>query len=358
MTFILRDSKSKDGTATREMQTGLIDFGNALADLADTDERVVTGSADLKSSTLLSAFADRHPDRFFQFGISEKNMVSAAAGMATTGLIPYVSSFASFAGLLCYENIRTDLAYPNVSVRIIATHSGISMGFFATSHHATEDIAAMRAVANLTVLSPADGLSAAALLKQTKDLPGPIYFRLGRGRDDKVYEKLPEGYKFGEPWIVSRGKDVLIIATGLMVSHSVGAAQRLAEKGITATVLDVHTLKPFPASFITSLAAEHDTVLIVEEHNIEGGLGTMVQEAFGARGMQVASVKHGLRDEFATVGPPSHCYRYYGLDPVGISTVAERLCESGRSRFITESLWTDSDCARVQREIENSGEQE
>lgn len=347
----LRDTRSKDGSATRKLQTGLLQVGAAIADLADHDPRVVVGSADLKSSTLMSGFADRHPNRFFQFGISERNMISAAAGMATTGLIPYVSTFASFAGLLCYENIRTDLAYPGVRVRVIATHAGIAMGFFATSHHATEDIAALRAVANLMVLSPPDGKAAAALVKASYEYPHPIYFRLGRGRDEDVYDTLPENYRPGTPHVLRSGSDLLIVATGLMVSRSAEAAKQLAESGISVTVVDVHTLKPFADETIAALAESHRAVLIVEEHNTAGGLGTMVQEALGTYRVNVPSFKHGLQDEFALIGPPNQCYRYYGLDGDGIATVGKRLLNHGINTRAVRDLWTPNDRHAVLVEV-------
>ncbi len=347
MTSALIDPRSQDGSATRKMQTGLIQFGEALADLADKDPRIVAGSADLKSSTLISAFSDRHPSRFYQFGISEKNMVSAAAGMASTGLIPYVSTFASFAGLLCFENIRTDLAYPGMPVRVVATHAGISMGFFATSHHATEDIAAMRAVANMVIVSPADGLSAAALLKETVDDPRPVYFRLSRGRDETVYDTLPADFAFGKPSVLSQGSDLLIIATGHMVCRSVAAAQTLKGQGVSVTLVDLHTIKPYPDEVIAELAARHSAVLVVEEHNTEGGIGTMVQETLGAHGIGVPSFKHGLQDEFALIGPPNQCYRYYGLDALGIAAVGSRLLDRSKQKGPIRDLWAAADKAAV-----------
>jgi transketolase len=181
-----RSDQTYESWEARHQATQLVKVGRTLAELADRDPRIVVGTADLKYATLVSEFEERHPDRFFQFGIAERNMIGGAAGMATTGLIPYVATFASFSGLLGYEGIRTDLAYPQVPVRVLATHSGISMGFFSTSHHATEDISALRSVAGLMVLSPADGTSAAALITATVDHPGPIYIRLGRGREPSV----------------------------------------------------------------------------------------------------------------------------------------------------------------------------
>lgn len=331
--------------------------GRVLADLADTDDRIVCGSADLLYVTHMGVFARRHPSRMFQFGISERNMLSAAAGMATCGLLPYVTTFASFSGLLCYEIIRTDHAYPNLPVRVLATHCGISMGFFGTSHHATEDISALRAVANLTVLSPADGASTEALLRATVDHPGPIYFRMSRGRERPLYEGgAPAGYAPGAPHVVRHGGDVLLVSTSILVRETLDAAQLLADgEGVDATVLDVHTLKPFDSEAVAEHARGQRAVVVVEEHNVEGGLGTMVADALAARGVGVPIYKHGLYDEFGIVGPPTHLYRYYGLDADGIATVIHRVLErvdTGQSSADAGSpVWRRSDKDRVLEEF-------
>jgi transketolase len=346
----LLSEQSVDSWATRRQAVQLVKLGRALAALADDDPRVVAGSADLKYATLVAEFEDRHPDRFFQFGIAERNMFGAAAGMATTGLIPYVATFASFAGLLGYESMRTDLAYPYVPVRVLATHAGISMGFFSTSHHATEDIAALRSVADLMVLSPADGESAAELVRATVDHPGPIYFRLGRGREPTVYESAPANYRPGAPRVVRSGDDVLIAATGIMVPNAVEAAEQLAATGASATVLDVHTLKPFPAGEIVEHVMSHPLTIVVEEHNTEGGLGTMVLEAVAAAGERAAVVKHGVPDEYCIIGPPNHCYAYYGLDAAGIAAVATRALsrlEAGWWSGGAREFWGEDDRAAV-----------
>ncbi len=321
--------------------------GTVLADLADDDPRIVVGCADLTYVTRLSAFGVRHPERFFYYGISERNMLGAAAGLATTGLVPYVCTFACFSAILGYENIRTDLAYPKLPVRVLATHAGISMGFFGTSHHATEDLAALRAVANLMIVSPCDPVSTEALLRATVDHDGPVYFRIGRGRDQAVYESVSD-LDLATPTTVRPGTDVLLLATGLMVQEAIGAANILADKGISASVVDVHTIKPFPAEAVAGLAARHAAVVTVEEHTIEGGLGTMTVEALAAAGVGTPVHKHGLRDEYALVGPPTHLYRYYGLDPAGISTVAERLLGlSAAPPLVVGPLWTADDRAAV-----------
>jgi transketolase len=327
----------------------------ALADLADTDDRIVAASADLKVSTQLSAFEDRHPTRFFQFGISERNMMAAAAGMASCGLLPYVGTFAAFSGLLAFENIRTDMAYPHMPVRVLATHAGIACGYFATSHHATEDISAVRAVANLMVLSPCDGNSAAALIRSTVEHDGPIYVRLGRGRETPVY---PDGVvlEAGDPSVLRAGSDVLLLSTGVVVQEALEAARLLAERGIESSVVDVHTLKPFPEAAVARLATGHRAVVVAEEHNVLGGLGSMALEALADAGSGVPAYKHGLYDEYSIVGSPTHLFEYYGIDGAGIAIVAERvlgLVEAGtfQARDRSIPLWTTEDRAGAMRTI-------
>jgi transketolase len=321
--------------------------GEVLADLADSDSRIVVGCADLTYVTRLAVFGARHPERLLYYGISERNMLGAAAGLATTGLIPYVCTFASFSAILGYENIRTDHAYPHLPVRILATHAGISMGFFGTSHHATEDLAALRAIAGLRIVSPCDPASTRALIRQTVDEPGPVYFRIGRGRESTVYAEEPH-FEPGQASVVREGTSLLIVATGVMVQEALAAAQTLADQGISATVADVHTIKPFPGEHLAALASSHQAVLTVEEHTIEGGLGTMTVEALAAHGVPTPLFKHGLRDEYALVGPPTRLYRYYGLNPDGIATVGARLLSRPAGpRLITDPLWTADDRARV-----------
>ncbi len=349
----LRDPRSFDHVGRDVGAKGLVS-GRVLADLADTDERIVCATTDLKYVTQLATFEARHPDRFLQFGIAERNMISAAAGLATVGLIPYVSTFACFSAVLAYENIRTDLAYPDLKVRVLATHAGIAMGYFGTSHHATEDISALRAVANLTVLSPCDAASTEALLRGTVDLEGPVYVRLGRGREEDVYDSVPTDYAPGAPSVVRQGKDVLVLGTGITVGHAVHAAAALADDGISATVVDVHTLKPFDGDAVAELAAAHPVVVTAEEHNVEGGLGSLVVEALARRGVGTPVHSVGLQDEFALVGPPAHLYRYYGIDPAGIALVARRAVEGARGtagRRTTEPLWTELDRQAVLREV-------
>ena len=345
----LRDPRSFDHVGRDVGARGFV-AGRVLADLADHDDRIVCAASDLKYVTQMALFETRHPQRFIQFGISERNMITAGAGLATVGLVPYVSTFACFSGLLAYENIRTDLAYPRLPVRILATHAGIAMGYFGTSHHATEDIAALRAVADLTVLSPSDAASTESLLRGTVDHPGPIYFRLGRGREADIYtgdRTAPTGP--GAPTPLREGTDVLVIATGYPVGNAVAAAEGLAAEGLSVTVLDAYTLKPFDDAAVARHAAGHRAVVTVEEHNVLGGLGTMVVEALAAHRVPVSVHKHGLRDEFALVGPPAHLYRYYGLDATGIATVVRRAAVDGADS--RRPLWGADDARAVLAEV-------
>lgn len=294
--------------------------GEELADLADVDERVVVLTADLASANRLNDFEARHPDRFFNFGIAEKNMISAAAGMASTGLVPFVGTFASFASLLGYEQIRTDCAYTGMPVRILAHHSGMSLGYYGSSHHALEDLAAMRVVADLTVACAADANQLRAMLRASIDLPGPLYLRLGRGRDPEVYSEVPANFRFGTAARLRDGADATIIATGSEVHPSLEAAEILAGRGMKVGVIDMATIKPLDLEAVRD-AAEGGVIVTVEEHSIMGGLGGAVAEAFADLRIPVALKRHGIQDEYVEIGPPAGLYAHYRLDTLGIAGV-------------------------------------
>lgn len=351
----LRDPRSFDHVGRDVDARGFV-AGEVLAELADTDPRIVCGAADLKYVTQMAVFEARHPQRFFQFGIAERNMISAAAGLATMGLRPYVSTFACFSGILAFENIRTDAAYPRLPVRILATHAGIAMGYFGTSHHATEDIAALRAVADLMILSPSDAASTAALLRATVDHPGPIYFRLGRGREDDIYTGQPTTPAApggpGAPSVLRKGTDVLVVATGAVVGPTLAAVDHLASEGVSATLLDAHTLKPFSDTAVAEHASGHAAVVTVEEHNVLGGLGTIVTEALSSHRVNVPVYRHGLQDEYSLIGPPSHLYRYYGLDSSGIASAIRRAASQDVDP--RRRLWTADDARAVLASVEES----
>lgn len=304
-----------------DQSPGLRALSDTLSALVDEGHPIVACTADLKYSNGLFRFQERHPDRFLQFGISEQNMVSAAAGLSTTGLKPYVATFASFLALLCCEQIRTDVAYPGLPVRLIGHHSGITLGFYGTSHHATEDLAIMRSLAGLAVVAPADGPQLAAALRATVDHPGPVYFRIARGRDPEIYGE-DSSFELGKAIAHGSGSDLTILATGSMVHPSLAAAEALRFDGSSVGVLDVHTVKPLDVEAVLSAAATSRMLMTVEEHNVLGGLGGAVAEVLAEAGAGVRLHRHGIRDEYSLIGPPTHLYAHYRLDAAGIAAEA------------------------------------
>lgn len=300
--------------------------GEELAAMADERDDILVLTADLMTSNRTGDFRDRHPDRFYNLGIAEQNMMSVAAGLATCGYVPYVSTFASFASLLCAEHIRTDLAYPALPVRILAHHAGVAMGFYGTSHHATEDIALLRAIPGLTVVSASDATSLRALLRATVDTPGPVYVRMGRGRERPVHDEglAPAAGRFHR---LRDGRDLTIVATGLGVRAAMEAAEELASDGIEAAVLDALWLKPFDDAAVLQAARETGGILTVEEHSTTGGLGGAVSEVLAQAGAAVPFARHGMPDEYALVAPPTHLYRHYGLTGQGVAERARALLD-------------------------------
>jgi transketolase len=305
--------------------------GRVLADLADEDPRIVVLTADLMYSNRTSDFQARHPERYVNVGIAEQHMVTMAAGMATCGYVPYVSTFASFVGLLCAEQLRTDLAYPGLPVRVLAHHAGISLGFYGTSHHATEDLGLLRSIANMTVVCPCDAASTERALATTVDHPGPIYFRVGRGREPDVYAPGAPELQVGRLTRLRDGDDLAIVANGIAVAAALEAADRLAnEDGIAATVVDAHTVRPFDAAGLCEVAAATGRLLVAEEHNVVGGLASACADALvdgGVTGVRLERL--GMpADEYALIGPPTGLYRHYGMDADGIHARACALASS------------------------------
>ena len=308
---------TEKGTPAKRMPAFIL--GEELADLADRDPRIAVMTADLASANRTIEFKERHPERFFNFGIAEKNMVTAAAGMAASGQIPFAASFASFLGILCAEQIRTDCAYPNLPVRLVAHHSGISMGFYGTSHHSLEDLGMMRTIAGLTVVCATDAALLRSILRGSIAHPGPIYIRLGRGRDPCVYDAPPSDFEFGKAIRLREGTDVTLIATGAQVHPTLSAAEKLAARGIQSRVLDMHTISPLDKAEVRAAAAETDAILTIEEHNITGGLGSAVAEVL-VDCARLPFARHGIPDEFAPIGPPAALYAHYRLDSDGITS--------------------------------------
>ena len=314
---------SADSWQYRELNArnpGLDYLSNGLIRLVEAGVPAVAGSADLQYSNGLNRFAERYPDRYLSFGISEQHMVSAAAGMATTGLVPFVATFASFLGLLTCEQIRMDVAYCGLPVRLIGHHTGIAMGFYGTSHHATEDIGTMRSIADLTVVSPADGPQLEAAIVASADHDRPLYFRTGRGREPNLYEASTP-FVFGKAIEHQIGEELTIIACGLPVHPAVQVARKLAKNGRSIGVIDMPTIKPIDRDAILAAAERSRLLMTIEEHNILGGLGSAVAEVLTEEGLGKRLIRHGIKDTFALIAPPTHLYRHYQLDEPGIEEV-------------------------------------
>ena len=315
------------GTPAKSMPAFVL--GEELARLADDDPRIAVLTADLASANRTSEFREHHPGRFFNFGIAEKNMVTAAAGMAACGHVPFAATFASFLGILCAEQIRTDCAYPGLPVRLVGTHSGISMGFYGTSHHALEDLAMMRTIAGLTVVCATDAALLRAILRASLDHPGPIYIRLGRGRDPEVHRESPADFAFGRAIRLREGRDLTLIATGAEVHPALAAADALEAEGLSTRVVDMHTIRPLDAAEVWAAAAETGAILTIEEHNVTGGLGSAVAEVL-VDCDRIPFGRHGVPDVFAPVGPPAALYAHYQLDGSGIAGRARDLFKAVR----------------------------
>lgn len=298
-------------------------LSDALSELVEGGVPVAVMTADLQYSNGLVRFAERYPDRFFQFGISEQNMVSAAAGLATTGMIPFVATFASFLALLCCEQIRTDIAYSAQPVRLIGHHAGIALGFYGTSHHATEDLAIMRSIADLTVVAPADGAQLAATIRASADYRQPIYYRISRGQDPAVY---PEGttFAFGKAVVHEEGDDLTLIACGTMLHPAREAVRALRAEGLAVGLIDMPTVKPIDRAAIVETAGRCRAILTIEEHNVLGGLGSAVAEIVAETG-GARVIRHGIHDTYSLIAPPTHLYRHYRLDADGITSVAREV---------------------------------
>lgn len=303
------------------LNPGLSYLSDALIELTEAGYPVMAGSADLQYSNGLNKFASRYPERYLQFGISEQNMVTAAAGLATCGVMPFVATFASFLGLLCCEQIRMDVAYSAQPVRLIGHHTGISLGFYGTSHHATEDIATMRSIADLAVVSPADGPQLVAAIKASATYDKPVYFRIGRGRDPIVYE---DGvvFEFGKAHEHFEGDELTIIACGITVHPALAAARKMNAEGHSVGVIDMASIKPIDRDAILRAAARSKRMMTVEEHNVLGGLGAAVAEVLADEGVGVKLKRHGIYDEYSLIAPPTHLYQHYKLDAAGIEEVA------------------------------------
>jgi transketolase len=293
--------------------------GRTLIELAEAGhDDIVICTADLGRPTQVVGFGQKYPDRYFNFGIAERNMIGAAAGLATMGLTPVISNYSFFLALMGVENIRNDICYTNLPVKMVGTHSGIAMGFYGTSHHCCEDIGALRAIANLTLMAPCDGTALASALKTNIKHPGPIYFRCGRGREAVIYD-TPFEFRIGGSNTLREGQHATVLAIGNLVKASLDAHDILAKEGIGLTVVDMYSIRPLDREAIRKAAAMHGVILSAEEHNITGGFGAAVAEVIAEEGLPARLTRIGMPDDYSILGPPTHLYRHYGLDGEGVA---------------------------------------
>ena len=293
--------------ATRES------YGNALAELGAEHKDVVVLDADLAAATKTGVFKKAFPERFIDCGIAECNMMGVAAGLATTGLVPFASSFAMFAAGRAFEQVRNSIGYPHLNVKIGATHAGISVGEDGATHQCNEDIALMRTIPGMVVISPADDVEAKAAVKAAYEHQGPVYLRFGRLAVPVINDRPDYKFEIGKGVVLREGKDLTIIATGLPVSNCLEAAEKLAADGIDAKVINIHTIKPLDEELVVAAAKETGKVVTVEEHSVIGGLGSAVCDVLAEKA-PTKVMKIGINDTFGESGPAVELLKKYGLD--------------------------------------------
>ena len=302
--------------ATREA------YGKALVELGEKNDKVVVLDADLAAATKTGMFKKAFPDRFIDTGIAEGNMMCVAAGLSTTGHIVFASSFAMFAAGRAFEQVRNSIGYPHLNVKIGATHAGISVGEDGASHQCCEDIALMRSIPGMTIINPADDVEARAAVMAAAEMDGPVYLRFGRLAVERFND--PDNYDFeiGKAVKLCDGKDVTICATGLMVKEALAAKEMLAAEGISAAVINFHTIKPIDEEAVVEAAKSTGAIVTAEEHNIIGGFGSAVTEVV-CKTVPVPVIRVGVEDKFGKSGPAVEMLHIYGLDAENIVAKAK-----------------------------------
>ena len=297
--------------ATRES------YGNALKELGAEFPNLVVLDADLDAATQTGVFKKAYPDRFFDCGIAECNMIGIAAGLATTGLIPFASSFAMFAAGRAYEQVRNSVGYPHLNVKIGATHAGITVGEDGATHQCNEDLALMRTIPGMVVMCPSDDVEAKAAVRAALEYNGPVYIRFGRAAVPVINDRPDYKFEMGKGVLLKEGKDVTIVATGICVDSALQAAEMLKADGIDAEVINIHTIKPLDEDIIVKSAQKTGKVVTVEEHSVIGGLGSAVCDALCAK-YPVPVKKLGMQDIFGESGSASALVEKYHLDGKGV----------------------------------------
>ena len=301
--------------ATREA------YGNALAEFGDKYDFVVL-DADLAAATKTGVFKKKFPERFFDCGIAEGNMMTVAAGLAAAGQVPFASTFAMFAAGRAFEQIRNSIAYPHLNVKIGATHAGITVGEDGATHQCLEDLGVMRTIPGMAIVNPADATEARAAVEWAINYNGPVYLRFGRMAVPVLFDKDTYKFEFGKGVTMADGKDVTIVATGIMVDMALNARELLAAEGISARVINIHTIKPIDRDIIIAAAAETGAIVTAEEHNVMGGLGSAVAEVV-AETKPVPVLRVGTEDKFGKSGKVPALLEEYGLTPAAIAAKAK-----------------------------------
>ena len=291
-------------------------YGKALAKLVQENKNVVVLDADLAGSTKTSDAKAVCPERHFDMGIAEGNMMGVAAGLAASGKIAYASSFAMFAAGRAFEQIRNSICYPNLNVKVCATHAGITVGEDGASHQSVEDLALMRSIPNMKVFQPCDAQETKQIIEGIAQIEGPCYVRLGRASVEDVYDESYQ-WQLGKGSVLKEGSKVAIVATGMMVQESLKATQQM--EGIEPTIVNISSIKPIDEELIKKLAQDHEVIVTAEEHSVIGGLGSAVAEVLAKEGAGCRLMMIGLNDEFGQSGKPKDLLAHYGLDASGIA---------------------------------------
>ncbi|MGP8056203.1 MAG: transketolase family protein [Nitrososphaerales archaeon] len=303
-------------------------YGEALLELGASNPKVVVLGADTTGSMKSGVFAAKFPARFFNVGIAEQNLMGMAAGFALAGKVPYAGTYAIFVPGKCVDQIRNNIAYPNLSVKIVCSHGGISVGPDGASHQQVEDLAIMRAIPRMSVIVPSDAVSTKAIVKAIADISGPFYVRLTRPSTPVVYEGGFE-YRHGKATVVVDGSDVAIVACGIMVPEAIKAAASLKAKGVAAAVVDLHTIKPIDSETIVRFAQKCGRVVTAEEHNVMGGMGSAVAEVLG-ESRPTPMKRVGVMDTFGESGQTGELLKKYGLTSSNIEDAVALLMQTGR----------------------------
>ncbi len=306
--------------ATRES------YGNALVELGAEHDNLIVLDADLAAATKTGVFKKAYPDCHIDCGIAECNMMGIAAGLSTTGIVPFASTFAMFAAGRAFEQVRNSIGYPHLNVKIGATHAGISVGEDGATHQCNEDIALMRTIPGMVILNPADDVEAKACVKAAYEYNGPVYLRFGRLAVPVINDRPDYKFELGKGVVLREGKDVTIVATGLCVSSALEAAEKLAADGIDAKIINIHTIKPLDEELIVAAAKETGKVVTVEEHSVIGGLGSAVCDALAEK-CPVPVKKIGVQDVFGESGPAVALLAKYKLDGEGVYEQVKEFCK-------------------------------